>query len=81
MTTPSSSRIQVRRFASLIPAPLSAGGDSGDRVPGELDEFVEGRLRKTLDIAVGPVIHAVAIGHGGPNAIGLNSVGAKPRHV
>ncbi len=67
--------------SSLILAALPAGGDSGDRVPGKLDEFVEGRFRKTLHIAVGAVVHAVGIGHGGPDAIGLNSVGAKPRHV
>jgi hypothetical protein len=67
--------------ASLIAVTLSAGGDSGDCVPGELDEFVEGRFRKTLDIAVGPVIHAVGIGYGGPDAIGLNAARAKARHV
>jgi hypothetical protein len=68
-------------FASLIPAPLPAGGDSGDRVPGKLDEFVQGRFRETLDIAMGAIIHTVGIGHGGPDAIGLNSAGAKPRHI
>jgi hypothetical protein len=66
---------------SLIPAPLSAGGDSGDCVPGEFDEFVEGRFRKTLDIAMGAIIHAVGIGHDGSDAIGLYSAGAKARHV